>query len=505
MDAYPDIPIFPALTWIILCNQSSLSHLHLTKCRIKSSTDVLLLIQCISTLSALQHLSAEFEETAVLWGDVVQAFFDSLPTSSLEDLTLTLSSDGHENRAATPLLVHRSNNHGGAETPGPVGTGGLSSPLVVKRRLPLLSRLKRLQIDVRLRRDVRMLGFFLARCPTLELFFPPQACVQPCQFALILISRAIYKYCRRLHVLENGGCATAKILAILPINTLTTLCNDGCWSEEDMATVVHLVSRRQFNSLTEIRIINGSHIKGTHIQAILWSCSVLEHLTIKHQNIAATRLKHLVEKDWACTRLKTLEMTVDLRRVDALACKLSRAGRPMPTVNKNTWMMLKKFYRQLGALTGIEVLNLGIYSKELWWMDSEGRIRDEGEFVATELDWDDDGTWDLADDVTTELTIHERRSHFAVMPDASFPGLLSLGDKSSGRPGYLSWLSGLTNLRELRGHVQATTSETSRTPGQRELEWMMEHWPSLKVIELLPAFDEYGWYRNQVDLSPPHI
>lgn len=70
-----------------------------------------------------------------------------------------------------------------------------------------------------------------------------------------------------------------------------------------------------------------------------------------------------------------------------------------------------------------------------------------------------------------------------------FPLLLSLG-VHGGRQGYLSWLAGLKNLKELHGSVHLGNPEVAMTLKQDEVEWMIEHWPNLQVLELLPHQDE---------------
>ena len=68
--------------------------------------------------------------------------------------------------------------------------------------------------------------------------------------------------------------------------------------------------------------------------------------------------------------------------------------------------------------------------------------------------------------------------------DASFPGLLSLGDPEIGRRGYVECLSGLIRLRELRGSVQATTTDTSKMLRQKRTRVDAV---TLAQAELLPA------------------
>lgn len=213
-------------------------------------------------------------------------------------------------------------------------------------------------------------------------------------------------------------------------------------------------------------------------------------LVVRGGSAAATRLKHLVEREWTCTRLKRLEMTVDLRRVETPAFVLAQTGRKMLTANNEMWEMLRRFYRQLGALREIEVLNLRIKSKEMRWLDEHGRVveHDESEDygVRGEQEEDEDiDNWSVEDDFGKWVCTDPKKLSMT-NADASFPGLLSMGDLKTNRPGYLSYLAGLSKLQELRGHVQATTTETSVTFGQREVEWMALRWPRLKVIELLP-------------------
>lgn len=137
------------------------------------------------------------------------------------------------------------------------------------------------------------------------------------------------------------------------------------------------------------------------------------------------------------------------------------------------------------------MLHLGMKSKEMQWLDKDGKERSGDENEHDSWSWGrhstDDDDWSMDDDDSSEF--NRLWDNFdASDADASFPGLFSLGDELAGRPGYLSWLSGWTKLRELRGHVQATISERSRNLSRRELEWMLAHWQKLEVVVLLPTF-----------------
>ncbi|OAQ31988.1 hypothetical protein K457DRAFT_153946 [Linnemannia elongata AG-77] len=107
--------------------------------------------------------------------------------------------------------------------------------------------------------------------------------------------------------------------------------------------------------------------------------------------------------------------------------------------------MLERFYRQLGELTELEHLDLSAAPSPL----TPASLREKGVFLG------------------------------------SFPGMLSLGNESMGRPGYLRLLEGWKKLKYLRGSVQVFTVETSGTVGQDEFAWMVDNWPCLRYAAFL--------------------
>ncbi|KAG0216214.1 hypothetical protein BGX33_000312 [Mortierella sp. NVP41] len=328
-------------------------------------------------------------------------------------------------------------------------------------------------------RGVEQLGLLFKHCSALMTFDSPYESKKDLQDQWTDVAREIAANCREFQELTGSGQGTVAILEHIRMDALRRLVS-GSFGDSEIARTFELIAIRQSNSLTEIRLVHVHHVRGTALQAILWTCARLEHLVIRGYESVATRLKHLVEKGWVCLRLKPLEITVDLRRRKLLAYIMQTWGQPMPCVNEAMSIMLQKFYRQIGALTEIQVLNL------------KAAVDDNDEWSVDE----DEHRWRRYD--------HLREQD----EDASFPGLLPLGDPLMRRPGYLDCLSGLTKLRELRGAMQATTSETSRTFGSKELEWMLAHWTKLEVIGLLPAFTyRDGRKRNllPMDLSPPHI
>ncbi|KAK3836885.1 MAG: hypothetical protein J3R72DRAFT_449992 [Linnemannia gamsii] len=502
-DAYPEISVMPRLTWLLHLN-SSLTQIRVSGCRVRSPYDAHLFIQALPSLTSLRDLDLNFRMSAVRWEVVIELLFFCLPLS-VENVSLCPSKleDGIPLSLGSPPLP------GGGQDTELAGLIGTRRAL--GKRYKPLERLRRLQIEFGRWEDTQLLCLFVQDCPGLETFSPPLWNHDGYRSISADLAQAVVQHCPRLRGLNSCGQASSDIVDTLPQQSLEFIANRSRHSEpKEMALCLQAISRSQYASLREVRIEECSHVRGSAVQAILWTCAGLETLVIKGRPCVATRLKHLVEKDWVCTRLKTLEITVDLRQVRVPAVGLVT----MPAVYDATWTMLRRFYRQLGALTEIEVLNLGIRSKEMQWLDENGQERvmivdkPKSKRRQARSQGEEDDSWSADDDTSEYDTARAKGSVMASNADATFPGLLSLGDESTGRAGYLNWLAGLTKLRELRGHVQATTSETLRTVGQRELEWMLRHWPKLEVEELLPAVKTIQSKPRRPlpgDKIPPHI
>ncbi|KAF9133209.1 hypothetical protein BGW39_010320 [Mortierella sp. 14UC] len=504
-DRFPRISGLPQLMWLFNSN-AALTHIRVKECDIQSPLEALTLIQAITNLHSLKELDLTFRNCAVLWKDVACALFYCL-SPTIETLKLVVYS-ALKNVAP---LVRRSSDQD-------MDSSGHTTalPHLYKRDIPL-GRLKKLYFRGDRYQDARLIGLFLQHCPALEIFRPPQWKYDAFIPLSKALAQAVVTHCPRLRGLETCDQVSLDVVKVLPDHSLESIV-DG---ELDSKThpILLMASKKQFNSLLEIRLEHRSHVKSVVLQEILRACSSLEHLIVKGFGCPAIRLKHLVEQPWVCMRLKTLEIRVDMRQVSVPAYVLGR----MPIIHEETWTMLKKFYRQLGALADLEVLCLTTKSKEMQWLDENGQVRDtladrarpsarrswhSGQHSDEDDEEDEEDSWSSGDGYEQKYACSDRISLFKENSDATFPGLLSLGNEATGRPGYLSWLSGLTKLRELRGHVQVTTTETSKTVGQKELQWMLDYWPRLEVIELLPALVRpHGQPRDifPVDMSPPHI
>ncbi|KAF9122332.1 hypothetical protein BGW39_009809, partial [Mortierella sp. 14UC] len=501
-NAEPDPPIAQQLAWLFNLNPG-LTVIHMNSVELESSLEVRLFARSLLRLEYLKELDLGVF-TNLDWTEVLPALFFSLPPS-LETLTLhnDISSKG---KPFNSLSEDADKDQTGNKTGQPL-----------PRRDTPLTRLKNLHIITLTSSSVEMLCPLLEYCPALESMTAPNWSTGGYFPIMPLFIQAVREHCPLLRQLNGCSKGTVALAEGLPKNTLECFIVDGGYHDgEELSHAAAAVIKNHGESLKEIRINDRSHVRSGTIRRIFEQCTALEHLSIKGGDLTATRLVTFGTMFWNCKTLKSLEITIDMRRSVIPAFVYVNRGQPMPNVDEAMWGLLEKFYKHLGKLTELEVLNLKIRSQEVKWLDDDGHVRRGGEHIRSIINWADDDDYGVSysHDV---FSVDDNRGYFSSQPsdnleakaaDASFPALLSLGDESIGRRGYLSYLGGLTKLRELRGHVQATTSETSKTFGQREVEWILEHWPNLKVIELLPALrDRQGEPRRllPMNLSPPHI
>lgn len=464
------------LTWFLLHNPA------LTRVRLNNfafpSIDVSLhFVRAIACLTSLQDLNLSLRLCEMSLHSILRILYCNLP-ASLETLRLRCRYyTGHK----SDMVIRRSDE-------GLFAPGDETGPIVNRRGGPL-KYLRSIRIIFDHKSNEWLLGDFVRSCPALEAISPPLWPGENCR----LLAEAVVERCPRLRELDNCGHGSAAILRALPDHSLDVLSNQFFAAGDEVNPILKMVAMQHCRSIREIRLVQCQHIDGKTIQGILMNCRALEHFSVKDKDRSSIRLKDLVEGEWKAVRLKALDITIELRQQRYTAAYLRKQGQAMPAVTEGTWERLKKFYRRLGALKDIEVLNLRIKSKELQWLDESGKVRPAPPKNSSGKEIDDEWSSDS-----------EPRTEFHNSADVSFPGFLSLGNKIAGRRGYLKLLAGLTKLRELRGHVQATTSETRWTVGRREMAWMVNNWPSLEVIELFHADDETGergqhleWFRQE--------
>ncbi|KAF9118841.1 hypothetical protein BGW39_000835 [Mortierella sp. 14UC] len=216
---------------------------------------------------------------------------------------------------------------------------------------------------------------------------------------------------------------------------------------------------QHFRTLTSIKF-DTCEVNSRTIQAILTSCPLLEKLAAAESYCGASgrschlRLEDAVILPWASNKLTSLGLMIDLGEMSVL--DLDWDG--LTLAEQNTVSQLDAFYKLLGSLTSLASLDLRI---------------------STESD-DEDDDWMYR---IYGVPAYKKRR---------FPGLLKLGgDMKSGDRGWLNCLARLGKPVSLKGSFNIALGGPSCVMGQAEVEWIVRHWPKLRVA--------YFWSKEVVE------
>lgn len=356
-------------------------------------------------------------------------------------------------------------------------------------------------------------------CPNLEhLTLPYLGSVD-----IVAIGRTIGRVCPKLTAMISKGFADDQrrtlVLEIMEsleaAPSLEKFVSVGAF---EMSSRLSAAFRRHVAALTWVQFDYNQRMETPFIQLVLFECPNLEKFILGggagwRTDAPALTVSEVVERKWASSRIKELNLRIslgDLTPASAANASLNAAIvassaaiettsadeayaasnifaaereeissepyylRPTPIVltesEQRQMAVLEKFYRQLGAQTELEML-------ELWRIEP-----------ATS---DDD---------------------YDPLQDLTFPALLSLGDPVAGRPGFLELWGGLKKLRSLHGSFSSYTDENKVIIGMKEVQWLAEAWPALEEAdfcpeppygegELLPHFKWLNEVRPEVMLS----
>ncbi|KAH7054990.1 LOW QUALITY PROTEIN: hypothetical protein BKA57DRAFT_452719 [Linnemannia elongata] len=224
---------------------------------------------------------------------------------------------------------------------------------------------------------------------------------------------------------------------------------------------------RHASTLKELVLGNCRNVDSN---AVTVECEALESLRVfwkGERGELCVELQDATEFPWVCTGLTELVLTIGIPDTPLHHHEGSDPyyDRAAPVVlseaERHQFGQLERLYERIGSLTQLRILNLRVF-----YFDPTG-VRALSKFY--------------------------RRN--------SFPGLLSLGDVASGRPGYLHQLAGLKKLRKLEGSVSADTAETWVTMGKAEAVWMKENWCELEFAALFRSRDRmrkpFRWLEEQ--------
>ncbi|KAF9930559.1 hypothetical protein FBU30_000348 [Linnemannia zychae] len=222
---------------------------------------------------------------------------------------------------------------------------------------------------------------------------------------------------------------------------------------------------RHSTVLRSIHIKRSSGLKKISLSTILNVCCSLEMLLFdidEYRGIYDTL--NAIQYPWACINIRQLVFGIsgcELPVEENIEPYYARSTPiTLTEAEKQHFARLEALYQQIGALKELQNLNIQM------------------------IDLNDQNRTLPRDQKTLQV----------------LPAFLSLGDPSTGRPGFLHHLAGLENLEHMRGSISAFAKETKVTMGWPEAKWMHQHWPKLRIIELFELFDStepFEWLEEE--------
>ncbi|KAK3846474.1 MAG: hypothetical protein J3R72DRAFT_417676 [Linnemannia gamsii] len=419
-----------------------LSDLHLSSLRITFGPQVSRLARTISEMKVLGSLALNIQACGKHTDKIIPALFMSCPPSvhtldirlslcarRFGSLTVEETMEGSFPQHQHPLL---NLSYWNVKSMAPFSIESIESmfarcPNVNKLEIPRLNSTNDVNIAARL---------ILDNCPKL----------------VGLSQRHAYS--------DTAGVLMVAIARAMPEKTLKSVEFSGLDDPDDML----LYSLwPHFNSLSSVELYNCVEASREVFRVVLCHCPTLEVLVVgsSEGSEASIRLEDAVAVTWLSNKFTHLELTI-LIPESSTEVKMT---------------LLDRFYRKIGALVNLVVLDL--------------RIAVIGEEGDEERDEDEE---------------------FVTYKDKLFPGLLKLGDATKAgadRGGYLDLLAGLTRLEKLRGSFNIDPTGEGSTMGLQECEWVCKHWPRLQVADFYPNHFKdgrrFGYYGVVKDLESPRL
>lgn len=470
--------------WIINCCPS-LVNLGLNVF-VSTQQEVLVLISVISKIPRLRRLELIIQRMESLFPTLGSTLFFKVPATVNElDIHYDVLTDmddsdydeylGIEQDLGSGTYSEEKSERGGEHNQGPTSTLTYAELQdVLTRREQPLSNLTRLTIQaIRYSTLADILKIF-DHCPNITSLSVPDL---GDHIDTDEVGRHIAKVCPKLRNLAHtcvqfDGRLVMSIMGAIPeqqLEHLSYLCLD-----KDSTTTAALILRYS-TSLRTIQFNQCRYFGSKAIQSILVECQGLEVLTFNNsdQRRISLDLEDAVEFKWGATRLKILQLVIGIGDMSSLQGEEPYYKRPAPITfsdEENIQMtMLERLYTQLGELVELEKLDL------------EAHVLNFPHIIVSNITY--------------------------IYRYTTFPGLMSLGDPSTGRPGFLHLLGGLRKLKELKGSVHGGTEETVVTMGQREVEWIVENLVSLNLADFCcrypivnketENFPWFKWLRSQ--------
>ncbi|KAF9549239.1 hypothetical protein EC957_004539 [Mortierella hygrophila] len=431
INMYNTTPLILTVCWLVGLNPG-LSDLCIHGVDVPTPLSIRVLARTVSRLQNLKHLELKCTTTSrPTFYDVAKVFF-ALPPS-----IVSFKWKGE--------LVHFA--------PIPDLSVSQREPdwnegLLVERHEPLLSlTVLELPADTTGYLHLQLKHIF-NHCPMLEaLEFPfinpdENDCYDMVDVIKVNCPRIQRVFVRHNYKDGRGRCVLG-VTESLPRQQLVTLHFTGI--QDDSPGRLGATVTAHSTMLRRIVLREAIQLQSNGIQEILANCRALEHLEIsgmRHSRLAIT-LADATLAPWVCSNLRYLGLAVNLGDYNRLQAGWNEELR--------RWTALETFYRNLGMLTKLEILDLK----------------------------------------SVAVRVNPTGNEFDLTPESRvFPGMLILEDKAINKRGYLMMLEGLKELRELRGSVRLDAMDwsldSSATVGQAEVEWMAHNWRHLRLATFLP-------------------
>ncbi|KAK3846579.1 MAG: hypothetical protein J3R72DRAFT_434144 [Linnemannia gamsii] len=432
--------------WLMDLNPG-LTHVSLRSVSFSSSLEIRSLARAIKSLNHLVRLHIDCIPSRDAWAPVYWTIFLSC-SPTLESFMIK---PGRMTQDFVPEL-----------TPQPGDPDEALGPLRLYSEADPRWSLKLIVLSMSKKADISLYCHILRMCPGLQQI--ELKVIGDRSKEIKMIAPWIQQYCPEVSTVrvrqDQRFLVEDKIMDLLAGlhtagNTLHTLYYEK-FSEGKARNTLSMIHQHH-RTLRDIRLIDTEDFRSEGIRALLTTCYGLERLEIVNDEGPAggATVEALVAQPWVCQGLRHLQMGVVWGEFENKTPFYLQDPETVQTPRDfERWVLLEKFYFQVGSMTKLEVLGLKAY---------------------LEVDIDDISEDELYNGIEDDMR-----------DKAAFPQLMTLLNQETGQVGYLNYLCRLKNLRELRGSVHLVSEEIEATFRQREVEWVVRHWPRLKVIELIP-------------------
>ncbi|KAF9118469.1 hypothetical protein BGW39_001156 [Mortierella sp. 14UC] len=267
------------------------------------------------------------------------------------------------------------------------------------------------------------------------------------------IAHRIITHCPKLKHLRSRcvgpyarGALACRIAKLKPRNTLESFqfTNLDDTIRQSLCFDTRIAHHKQ--SIKRIVLDDWVKVRASTFKNILCQHSALEVFKTSASKLCQRKVEFgaLSSDQWISTGLQELQLDLTLG--------FSSTRPILPELNSSSLFTknLDRFYRQIGALPQLRILDLKLSTESF-----------------QTANYNDNSDSDNTDYMSK-----------------TFPGMMVLEDQAAGRLGWLQSLAKLTQLEELHGSFNVDSMLPGFKFGQREADWVVEHWPKLKFIEL---------------------